>query len=336
MSLINKVLRDLDVRHAAEAQRTLPNEVRPLPAGESRHPKRMALLSAGLVALAAASIWGAWTYLAAPAPTVAAPVAAAAVPEAPPLPMLVIAPPEPVAEKPAPDAAPATPSPASEAPPTQASSLQLSITLRAPAQAVTAPAATRIEKQIHDDAHARADAAYRSAQAARQEGRAGEAVAGLRQALREEPGNANARQLLLSLLVDGRQWPEAEAALREGLDISPANAGWAMALARIQVESGQPDQAWATLQKYQAAGEGNADYQGFAGALLQRLQQPAEAIDHYQAALRLRPDARWWAGLGLTLDAAGRADEAREAFRQAQAMGGLAPEMAALVERRLK
>ena len=57
---------------------------------------------------------------------------------------------------------------------------------------------------------------------------------------------------------------------------------------------------------------------------------------HYEAALRLRPEARWWAGLGLALEAAGHGDEALEAFRRAQATGGLTPEMAAVVERRLR
>lgn len=342
MSLINKVLRDLDARHAAEAQQTLPNEVRPLPTAERARPGRLAAVLAALLLVAGAGGWAALSDFAASPPAVplakAPPAAlpAAAIPpsaESPALPVLVIAPPEPAAEV---SAAP-TPTVADRpaAPPSpQVSSLQLATTLRA--AAVPAPPPARIEKQFHDDAHERAEAAYRAALAVRRQGRGAEAIASLRQALQLEPGHANARQLLLSLLVEQRQWPEAEAALREGLELMPSNAGWAMALARIQVERGQPDRAWATLERFMPAGESNADYRGFAGVLLQRLQQPAQAIGHYEAALRLKPDARWWAGLGLALDATGRADEAREAFRRAQAAGGLAPEMATIVEHRLK
>jgi MSHA biogenesis protein MshN len=341
MSLINKVLRDLDARHAAAAQRALPNEVRPLPAGDAESSARMPLLI-GLLAVAGAGAWGAWTYLSAPTPTaISAPVAppvaiAAPAAETPALPMLVIAPPAPPAEAAVVPSAASTPLPAdnSTSVPVQVSSLQLSTTLRPPAAA--APPATRIDKQVHDDAHERAEAAYRAGLAAQRQGRGAEAVASLRQALQEEPRNANARQLLLSVLVERQLWPEAESALREGLELTPANGGWAMALARIQVERGEADQAWATLQKYMAAGADNADFQGFAGVLLHRLQRPAEAVAHYQAALRLKPDARWWAGLGLALEAAGRASEAREAFQRAQAAGSLAPEMAVVVERHLK
>ena len=328
MSLINKVLRDLDARHAAEDQRALPNEVRPLPAAEDHHPARPAL--AVLLVVLGAGAWAGWTYLGRPAPEPSAPVALApAQVETPTLPMLVIAAPEPTAETAAP--APATPT---AAVPSPVSSLHLSTTLQA--SAAEAPAPAHVEKEIHDDGHERADAAYRSALAAQRQGDGASALAIVRPLLQQQPGDANARQLLLSLLVERHQWPEAETALREGLQLMPTNSGWAMALARIQVERGETGEAWATLEKYMAAGESNADYQGFAAVLLQRLGRSAEAVGYYQAALRLKPDARWWAGLGLALDASGHRDEARDAFRQAQIIGGLPSEMAAVVERHLQ
>jgi MSHA biogenesis protein MshN len=349
MSLINQVLRDLDSRHAGEEQKALPNEVRPLPPVKSGRSGRKVLVPVVLLAVAGVGVWAAWDSPARPA--VVPPPAV----ETPPL--LVIAPPEPPLENLA--APPAEPvpqltvtTPAADRPRAvgQVSSLQLATTLRSPvtttaasavaasapavAPASTAPAS--IDKQIRVDAHERAEAAYRKAAAEHRQGRSTEAIERLREALRDEPGHGSARQLLLSLLVERQQWPEAEALLREGLELAPSHSPWAMALARIQVERGQPNQAWETLQKYMAAGEGNADYQGFAGVLLQRLQRPAEAVARYEAALRLKPEARWWAGLGLALEAAGHVNEAREAFREAQAIGGLTPEMAAVVERRLR
>jgi MSHA biogenesis protein MshN len=44
----------------------------------------------------------------------------------------------------------------------------------------------------------------------------------------------------------------------------------------------------------------------------------------------------WWAGLGLSLAAEGRAASAREAFERARATGTLAPELQLYVERRLR
>lgn len=351
MSLINQVLRDLDSRHAGEERKALPNEVRPLPPTEAGRPGAIVLAAAVLVVLLGVGAWVGWNSF---TPSAVAPVASPqAVVETPPPPILVITPPEPLLAslatapaEPATQVAMAVPAPEkAPSPETRVSSLQLATALRPTASAAVAPAnaipaaasaPASIDKQIRVGAHERAEAAYRKATIQHREGRSAEAIERLSEALREEPAHGNARQLLLSLLVERQQWQEAEALLREGLELTPSHSPWAMALARIQVERGQPGPAWETLQKYMAAGEGNADYQGFAGVLLQRMQRPMDAVDHYQAALRLKPEARWWAGLGLALEAAGHPAEAREAFQRAQAAGGLTPEMAAVVERRLK
>ena len=42
--------------------------------------------------------------------------------------------------------------------------------------------------------------------------------------------------------------------------------------------------------------------------VLQRLNRSREAVEHYQAALRLNPaEGRWWVGLGIALEGAGQA-----------------------------
>ena len=339
MSLINEVLRDLDARHAGAERRGLPNEVRPLPAAGKGWSGRLVVGGFAVVALVIVGAWAAWLQTIKPAPAVAVPVPPPAIEL--PAPPLVIAPP----------AAPEPPAASEPAPPVAAApqSLRMSAALSQPAAAKpsTAPPATAsptasaasvtpsIDKQLRNGGHERADAAYRKAAIERQQGRDAEAMALLREALQQEPAHANARQLLLSLLVERKQWPEAEAALKEGLELAPMHAPWAAALARIQVERGDASLAWATLQRYMPAGENSADYLGFAGVLLQRLQRPAEAIAYYEAALRLKPEARWWLGLGVALETSGHAGEAQKAFQSAQTANGLTPEMAALVARRL-
>jgi MSHA biogenesis protein MshN len=91
------------------------------------------------------------------------------------------------------------------------------------------------------------------------------------------------------------------------------------------------------LLKNQSIGEGSADYQGFAGALLNRAGRSTEAVDRYRAATRLAPgDGRWWAGLGIALDGAGRTSEAREAYGKARGQPGLPADLAQHVEQRLR
>ncbi|MRR09558.1 tetratricopeptide repeat protein [bacterium] len=195
-----------------------------------------------------------------------------------------------------------------------------------------------VEKQVRGaSSNEQAEAAYRRAAAANRQGRGSEAVDALREALKADPRHVSARQLLLSMLVERKQLDDASALLREGLELLPQQSAWAMALARIEVEKGQLPQAWETLQRTLPQAENNADYRGFAGALLQRLQRPKEAIPHYQSAVRLKPaESRWWLGLGLALEADGRAAEARDAFQKAQAAGNLGTEGAALVEQKLR
>ena len=333
MSLINQVLRDLDARHAARENRALPSEVRPLPPAGADRRGVVTLSAIASLALMGAVWWAARDNVASPVSAAPAPVASTPVVETPAPPVLVIAPPPALSteETPAPPAAGARPP--ADAPP---ASLQMAGSLKTAVPVAPPVAPPRIEKQSRDDGRGLADAAWRRAAGELREGRTEEATASLREALRAEPGHTDARQLLLSILVERRQWPEAEALLRAGLESVPGHGPWAMALARIQVERGQTELAWQTLDKYLPAGQNDADYQGFAGVLLQRLQRPAEAIRHYEAALSLKPEARWWAGLGLALEAAGRTDEAREALHRAQAAGGLTPDMAAVVERHLK
>lgn len=406
MSVINKMLRDLDARHAAGDRKNLPNEVRPLPEDAHRRPPLMAVTGALIVVGIIAWAW--WitsentvsppSVLPAPqvatvsSPAVAVATVAGSVAEppsvsvppsltapgaqpvtAPAPPLVVVAPSGATTVTPAPPATAATAvsgpsgtpvplakemattvppekeltaakaesSSAKRTSPAGVSSLRLETSLRPtpPMAEASAPKSVLpVEKQVHGvSLNEQAEAAYRRAAAANRQGRSSEAVEALREALKADPRHISARQLFLSILVERKQLDEASTLLREGLELLPQQSAWAMALARIEVEKGQLSQAWETLQRHLPQAENNADYRGFAGTLLQRLQKPKEAVPHYQAALRLKPaESRWWLGLGLALEADGRVAEAREAYQKAQAANNLGAEGAALVEQKLR
>lgn len=183
----------------------------------------------------------------------------------------------------------------------------------------------------------RAEVEYRNGVAAYKQGHTAEAAAQFKAALREEPRHLAARQTLLSMQAEQGQWQEVQSILRQGLDLMPEQVSWAMALARIQVENGKLQDAWETLQRHMVHADRNAEYQGFAGVLLQRMQKPREAIYHYHVALQLKPaESRWWLGLGLALEADNRTAEAREAFQRARSTTGLTPQMAEVIDRKLR
>ena len=373
MSLINKMLRDLDARHAVAGKVPMADALRSLPDAEAR-PRIgrglwIFLIIAGLafVALQFSDLWlpQARSYFQdKPTPV----VRPAALPISP-------AP----APQPAPAAAPAPPTLAEKLLPlpplgdtlmaqveTQqtgsesraglilepALALEPAAAAPAPAPALTAAAekpraapqarAPRAEAGIVIDsrdplAGAHAELEYRKGIAAFKQGHVNEAAGIFRAVLQEDPRHLGARQALLGMLAEAKHWDEAQGLLKDALAIMPTHYVWAMALARIQVERGNTAAALETLQLHSPYAEKRAEYQGFAGALLQRLQRPREAAQRFLAAAQLKPsEARWWLGLGLALEADGRPAEAREAYQRAQAADGLTPETQAFVAAKLR
>jgi len=170
-----------------------------------------------------------------------------------------------------------------------------------------------------------------------QQGRKSEAQHHLETALQLNPRHGPARQALVALLLENRRTDDAERVLQEWLRHEPAQVEAAMLLARLQIEGGAPAQALDTLQAVsQYAGE-RADYQGFMAAVLQRQNRHEEAVVHYQTALKQAPDAGvWLMGLGISLQALKRNEEARAAYRRAIDTRSLGSELQAYVERRMK
>ncbi len=182
-----------------------------------------------------------------------------------------------------------------------------------------------------------AEAEYRKGMQAIKYGDNAAAMQSLRRTLELDPELVKARQALLSLLVSGKQWAEAQQVVQSGLALDPAKSGWALILARLHFELGDTPAALETLEHYAAHAGRDADYQGFFAYLLQKQQHPAEAAERFKAALALRPsEGRWWFGLGLALEGAGKRNEAKEAYAKAREIGNLPPDMAQVIEERLR
>jgi MSHA biogenesis protein MshN len=363
MSLVNKMLRDLDARRAGESDRAaLPAAVTPLAArqepGRGLSPIWFGIALA-VVGVGAAAWYGMRSP--APEPEVAMPVAAA--PASSPASLPVVESVEPIRaqasvskEKPAPvslrmaDALSATPvngsaqprkaaavaPKAPEPPPAVAAPPRQSV-VALPRVPVTAPEA-RIDKQVRLPSPAeRAELEYRRGVQAQRQGKVEDAAASYRVALEDYPEHAAARQVLAALLIEVKHYDDAEELLRKGTELAPVRLASALALARLKVERNQALAALEILLKHAAAGEGSAEYQGFAGALLNRAGRVPEAVERYKAATRLAPsEGRWWAALGIALEASGKSLEAREAYLKARSLPGLPADLAQHIEHRLR
>jgi len=368
MSIINQMLRDLDARQASQQERdVLPAKLRNLPPLEAAKSNAWRLLVGGMAAGVAIAwvTWAAVSRVSAPAaaPTISpTPVSAvvpvvdakdentkalspaelgemkistllgrAKVPESSSSPM---APPQTLA--PAPESASVKSITRAPAEPRDKSSSGPVVRV-APPLAASEPSASIDKQAKNGQTRELAEAEYRKGMQAIKYGDNAAAMQSLRRTLELDPELVKARQALLSLLVSGKQWAEAQQVVQSGLALDPAKSGWALILARLHFELGDTPAALETLEHYAAHAGRDADYQGFFAYLLQKQQHPAEAAERFKAALALRPsEGRWWFGLGLALEGAGKRSEAKEAYAKAREVGNLPPDMAQVIEERLR
>jgi MSHA biogenesis protein MshN len=157
-------------------------------------------------------------------------------------------------------------------------------------------------------------------------GRVAEAEGQLAAALKADPAHGAARQAYVALLLEQQRVDAARRQLPAALAIDAAQPTFAMPLARIH--AGQRDYRTALeVLERAGAGEQSPEFLAMRGAILQRLGRDAEAIDAFQAAIRGGPQpGTTWVGLAISLEAAGRKAEAVAAYRKALATDALAAE----------
>ncbi len=363
MSLINKMLQDLDARKAQPAT-ALPSEVRPAAPVGRELPMRQIAIGASVLVVAGALAAVFWLRspgpASAPAVVVIAPKVVVPVPVvAPPVAVPVVA--APVVEKAVVEVA--TPVKAAD----QASGVFAAAAPEvapdmAPVRIAAAPRVKKEPRLAPDGADEprvrvatvpapvvsgvrnspviggrdmnsaqRAEAQYRTALGALEEGRMTAAFEALGQALTLNPRHDAARQSLVALLIEAGRNDEAMQQLQQGLAIDPAQPTMAMLLARMQIERGASGVA--TLMRTLPSASGNADYHAFLAGALQRESRHREAAEQYGAALRTMPEhGVWLMGLGISLQAEKRDREALAAFQRAKTSGTLTPQLLAFVE----
>jgi len=326
MSVINQMLRDLDARGRASAD--LP--VAPIqPLGIKRRSAWPALGGAGLLAAGAAATY--WMLTA--APTMDAPqdgplVArqdSKAVDTHP-----VAAPAVQAALQPA----VAAPSPASVAPrqPQEGESVreggrprETSLRPLPPDQGALQVEPAVVKKMTVQSPEAEAQQHVDEAQMLRRAGKLDAAIGRYRQALERSPGMTGARLQLARLLQETGQADASLSLLRAGYELR-ADDGLAIATGRLLAELGQQAAALDWLQRGQA-GLRPADH-ALMAVLLSQTHRHEEASRAYQRALAAEPgQGGWLLGLGLALEAQGRLEEARTAYRNALDRGQFKPEV---------
>lgn len=339
MSVINRVLRDLD-RRGGQAMPPAPGVQGARARAPSRAPFRLPL-AAGL-ALAVATAWWIW-----PAPTtpphapvpagpedlearIEAPMEAPAGVE-PPAPRLRMSrelgagppplrPDTPSTPARGPDADVTVPPGAVTPPPPQTVSASSGIATRLETRLPEPPAGSRpavVKEMKPRTAAEEADELWRQAARLLELGRARDARERLEQALGLDPAHLHARQNLVVLALEDGRRAAAEALLREGMALHPADFWFPRSLAQTHLQQGEADQAASLLKKALGRDSAAADWGLYAGTLA-KLGRPEDAAAAYREALRREAShGAWWIGLGLALEQSGQINEARDAFARA-------------------
>ena len=360
MSLINKMLQDLDARGTPDGRGDAAG-IRAVPEREGGLPR--AVLFGAAAGLTAVAIALGWIYLKRPGvPPVLVNVAQLPVPApapvAVPVPVPVPAPAAipvaaaapvttqmPVAEPVAAPVVEETPAARHKTPADKLRREALRrITEAAPARVarpVPAAVPATSEKIIVEGkqitAQQSVDNSYRRALAHLQDGRLDDAMALLQQTLQRDPRHQGARETLVRLLLEAQRPDEAMRQLQQSLALDPKQPAQAMMLARLQLDkNGGGAAALDTLKRSLPFAADHLDYRAFLAGVLQREQRYREAAEQYQLALQAAPDnSVWWMGLGIALQADNQAAPARAAFERAKGLQTLSPQLQAFVERKL-
>lgn len=182
-----------------------------------------------------------------------------------------------------------------------------------------------------------AEAHFRRAALLLSHGRVSEAEEQLAAALRVDPAHAAARQAYVALLFEQRRLDVARRLLQEALAMNPEQPTFALALARIHAGEREFGAALEVLDRAGPA-TGNADFQAMRGAVLQRVGRHGDAVEAYQNALRAggAQPATTWIGLAISLESLGRRSEAAMAYRRALTVGPIAQEAREYAEGRAR
>lgn len=358
MSVINKVLRDLDQRAAAgepaqagaAAVPTGVVPVAPLPATghrEAARPRRIGwllvlLLGFGVTALAV--LWGREpagppaqvrdSVAQAPAAPMAGAPASAAVPAAAAA-AVASAPVPAVIAEPAVAAVPVASAPALAVAPPPPPALQPPPALPPPVAAAPAPAVAQAASVPRDPPMRERPMAVAPppepaplAQQAPPVPWTDAAMDAVGQAQRM--WSAGGRDTALAFMRDALAGVERA----HGAELVPERAGFAVGLAmvrelvRMEQVLANHAQVLALLQRHEALVLRQADLWAVRGSAAQRLSQHAEAADAYRTALRLRPgEPRWMLGAAVSLAAQGQLAPAAQWLEQARAIGPVSPDV---------
>jgi len=154
--------------------------------------------------------------------------------------------------------------------------------------------------------------------------------------LEQEPLHVHARSLYATSLAERGQTALAGQVLAAGLEINPGYAEWARQYAHILVADDKVAEAVSVLRRSLPTLENNEQYYAFYAALLQRMTRHQEAAAYYQSLLTRQPgNSLWWLGLAISQEGLQNPAQALASYRRAMQGNSLSQELKEYVSRQI-
>ena len=156
--------------------------------------------------------------------------------------------------------------------------------------------------------------------------------------LQATPLDHQAREKLAGLLFGAGDDAGARRVLEQGVALAPGYANYRLLLARMEMSAGQKSRALARLRDCEPEVRSNLDFYATRAALAQELgDYPLAASSYQRLTLQQPAEGRWWLGLGISYEKAGRPQAALDAYRRAEMSAGLsAPSREFVRQRRIR
>jgi MSHA biogenesis protein MshN len=158
----------------------------------------------------------------------------------------------------------------------------------------------------------------------------------LQELLAAEPDNIKARKRLASLLFAQGNYMQSRQLLVQGIELHPFTGDLRLMLARLYMVQNKPILAMNILSEFQPDRDDQTEYLAYRAALSQQLKQTTLAKTDYQTLISIESDnAKWWLGLAIAEDQLGETTRAINSYKQASALGQLEEPVNEFIQQRI-
>ncbi|MDF2179139.1 tetratricopeptide repeat protein [Aliiglaciecola sp. CAU 1673] len=165
----------------------------------------------------------------------------------------------------------------------------------------------------------------------------GKAIDLLQQMLAKAPDNEGVRSKLAELYLGRGQAQQAKQLLQSGLALDPGQHGLRLSLAKIYLLDNNNSEALALLESTNPPLSEYADYYAARAPLARQEGNLELAVADYLLLSRFQPLlAKWRLGLAISLDQAGRQQDALGQYRWLSQQNQVAPQIREFVQQRLR